>query len=293
MVDGMRSVIAMLLVFEFIVCGCATKPKPGPWIPMTLDFETTTEAGLQAELESIDGELRTTLHMAEKDAAAGVIDLKTRRIAMIYPDRIEYGASVPKVGILYAYFVLNPDVSKLNAQVRQELGEMAKASSNEMAAKYSQLLGLKTIQGILNRDGFYDEKHGGGIWVGKHYGITGERYGDPVGDNSHAITVRQMLRFWLMLDQDQLVSPAVSKTMKEIFATPSIPLDDIKFVKALKDRNVKILRKWGEWEKWQHDTVIIEGDDRKYILVGITNHANGDDYLIGLAQRIDDLMAAK
>lgn len=259
---------------------------------MALDFTTPTDAGLQTELELIDLELRTRLNMTDKHAAAGMIDLNTHRVAMIFPDRIEYGASVPKVGILYAYFVLHPDLAQLNSQTRKELGEMAKASSNEMAAKFSQQLGLKTIQEILNRDGFYDAAHGGGIWVGKHYGITGERYGDPVGDNSHAITVRQMLRFWLMLDQDQLVSKEVSQTMKQIFATPEIPHDDIKFVKALKDRNLTFLRKWGEWENWQHDTAIIEGPARKYILVGITNHARGDDYLIGLAQRIDDLFTA-
>lgn len=258
---------------------------------MTLDYESPLDAPLQAKLEAIDLELRTRLGLTEKDAAAGVIDLQTHRLAMIHPDRIEYGASVPKVGILYAYFVLHPDVAKLDQQTRQELGEMAKASSNEMAAQFSQQLGLKTIQEILNRDGFYNASHGGGIWVGKHYGVSGERYGDPVGDNSHAITVRQMLRFWLLLDQDQLVSTQVSKTMKEIFATPSIPHDDIKFVKALKDRNLTILRKWGEWENWQHDTAIIQGPGRRYILVGITNHPRGDDYLIGLAQRVDDLLA--
>ncbi len=284
---------ALLLFCGIAASGCTSEPKSEPRIAMTLDFATQTHAGLQAELESIDRDLRITLGMDDKDAAAGVIDLKSHRLAMIHPDRIEYGASVPKVGILYAYVALHPDVSKLDAQTRHELGDMAKASSNEMAAKYSQQLGLKTIQEILTRDGFYDAAHGGGIWVGKHYGIAGERYGDPVGNNSHAITVRQMLRFWLMLDQDELVSPAVSKAMKEIFATPSIPHDDIKFVKAFKDRNVTILRKWGEWEHWQHDTAIIEGEGRRYILIGITNHAKGDEYLMGLARRMDALLAAK
>lgn len=257
---------------------------------LQLDYTTAVHAELQSALERVDSSLRADVGMTERDAAAGLVDLRTGRIAMIHPDRIEYGASVPKVGILYAYFVLHPDVAQLDPQTRHELGEMAKASSNEMAAKYSQLIGLKSIQEILNRDGFYDASRGGGIWVGKHYGVTGERYGDPVGDNSHGITVRQMLRFWLLLDQDKLVSKDVSHTMKQIFATPTIPHDDIKFVKALNGRDVTILRKWGEWENWQHDTAIIEGEGRRYILVGITNHPKGDDYLIGLAQRVDDLM---
>lgn len=282
----MKSPLAILLPL-WLCIGCLAKSDDST---MHLNNDTTTDTRLQQELDAIDRSLRLQLQMDTTQAAAGVIDLQTGRIAMIHPDRIEYGASVPKVGILYAYFMLHPDVTQLDIQTRRELGEMAKASSNEMAAKYSQLLGLKAIQDILSRDGFYDPSYGGGIWVGKHYGITGERYGDPVGDNSHAITVRQMLRFWLLLEQDKLVSPAVSQTMKEIFATPSIPHDDIKFVKALKERRVTILRKWGEWENWQHDTAIIEGPSRKYILVGITNHPRGDDYLIGLAQQVDDLM---
>ena len=57
---------------------------------------------------------------------------------------------------------------------------MAKNSSNEMASKYSHELGLKNIQKVLTEKyGFYDAKHGGGIWVGKHYGKGTERVWQP------------------------------------------------------------------------------------------------------------------
>jgi len=55
---------------------------------------------------------------------------------------------------------------------------------------------LKQIQAVLNSSHFYDTNHGGGIWIGKHYGAGDERYGDPIGNNSHAATVRQLLRFF-------------------------------------------------------------------------------------------------
>src|SRR5437667_12843230 len=71
----------------------------------------------------------------------------------------------------------------------------------------------------------YDKDRGGGIWFGKHYGRGGERIGDPVGDNSHAANVRQLLRYFLLLEQGELISPAASKTMREIFASPDIPHD--------------------------------------------------------------------
>jgi beta-lactamase class A len=151
-------------------------------------------------------------------------------------------------------------------------------------------MGLREIQKVLNDYGFYDASRGGGIWVGKHYGPNSERIGDPVADHSHAATVRQLLRFYEMLVQGTLVSPAASKTMMEIFASPDIAHDDIKFVRGLAGRNVQILRKWGSWEDYLHDSAIVTGPGRRYIIVALTHHECGDDYLEELARGVDDLM---
>jgi hypothetical protein len=78
--------------------------------------------------------------------------------------------------------------------------------------------------------------------------------------------------------------------MRDIFASPEIPHDDIKFVKALKGRGVSLLRKSGSWEDWLHDTAIITGPGRHYILAALTRHPRGDDYLVALAEAVDDLM---
>jgi beta-lactamase class A len=200
---------------------------------------------------------------------------------------------VAKIGILLAYFQLRPNaVQTLDRQTRHELGLMVKASSNEMAAKFSRELGLREIQGVLNGHGFYDAARGGGLWVGKHYGPGSERFGDPVADHSHAATVRQMLRFFLRLEQRRLVSPDASAAMREIFLSPDIPHDRIKFVQALAEREVEIVRKWGSWENWQHDSAVITGPGRHYILVGLTRHPRGDEYLIELARAVDDWMLA-
>ena len=111
------------------------------------------------------------------------------------------------------------------------------------------------------------------------------------GDNSHAATVRQLLRFYLWLEQGKLVSPEASRTMREIFAAPELPHDNIKFAKGLAGRSVTILRKWGSWENWLHDSAIITGPNRHYILVGLTHHPRGDDYLEGLATAVDDALS--
>ena len=249
----------------------------------TLGYDTPVDPALQSGLEKLDAGLRARYGMTTAQSAGkhwGLLDLNTLRLAMIHPDREEYAASIPKIGILLAYFQLHPEAAtNLNPQTRHELGLMAKASNNEMAAKFSNELGLKPIQAVLDSYDFYNTNHGGGIWVGKHYGQGHERYGDPIGDNSHAATVRQLLRYFLMLEQGKLVSPAASKTMREIFASPDIPHDDIKFVKGLKGREVQIIRKWGSWEDWLHDSAVISGGGRHYILVALTKHPKGDDYL--------------
>ncbi|HEY0140672.1 MAG TPA: serine hydrolase [Thermoanaerobaculia bacterium] len=255
---------------------------------MTIDYETTPDGRLQSAVQALDAQLREKYGMTDEQTAVGVADLRRGRVAMIHPDRIEYAASVAKVGILFAHFALNG--TDADTTVRHELGMMAKASSNEMAAKYSRAMGLREIQAVLNANGFYDAARGGGIWVGKHYGPNSERIGDPVADHSHAVTVRQLLRFYLLLEQGKLVSPAASKAMREIFASPQIAHDDIKFVKGLAGRDVQIIRKWGSWQEWLHDSAVVTGAGRHYIVVGLTHHARGDEYLEELARGIDDLM---
>ena len=61
---------------------------------------------------------------------------------------------------------------------------MIKRSSNEMAAKYSQLVGLDNVRHLQRSPKYrlYDETSGGGLWSGKHYGIDEPRVGDPLGD---------------------------------------------------------------------------------------------------------------
>lgn len=266
------------------------EPKRG-FQDYQLEFGTPVDPALQTKLEKLDADLRDEFTMTTEQTAVGVLDLNTRRLALLRPDREEYAASVPKIGILLAYFQLHPEAAtNLTATTRHELGLMAKASSNEMAAKYSRELGLKQIQAVLASYQFYDPNHGGGIWVGKHYGKGDERLGSPVANNSHAATVRQVLRYFLMLEQGKLVSPAASQTMREIFASPDIPHDDIKFVKGLAGRDVVIIRKWGTWEDWRHDAAVVTGGGRHYILVALTKHPKGDEYLVALARSVDDLL---
>jgi hypothetical protein len=53
---------------------------------------------------------------------------------------------------------------------------------------------------------------------------------------------------------------------------------------------VQLLRKWGSWEDWLHDSAIITGPGRHYILVALTHHPKGDDYQVDLARAVDDVI---
>jgi beta-lactamase class A len=262
---------------------------------IVLNYDTPVDPALQAKVEALDARLRDRYAMTTEQTAIGVIDLNTARLALLRPDREEYAASLAKIGILLAYFDAHPEAAEhIDPAIERELGQMAKISSNEMAAKYSHELGLKNIQKVLSdKYEMYDAKRGGGIWVGKHYGKGTERYGSPVGDNSHAATVRQVMRFFVMLEQGELVSPAASKEMRKIFESPALKHDDIKYVKGLAGRDVQIIRKWGTWEDWRHDAAVVSGGGRHYVIVALTRHPRGDDYLEALAPLVDDLMTRR
>ena len=284
----------LILAGAHLLAGCkeVVSPQARGFDAMVLDHDTPPDARLQENLERIDAAIRARHGLGTEHAAVGLADLRRPRIAMIHPDRITYAASVAKIGILLAYFQLRAAAATaLDPQTRHELGQMVKASSNELAAKFSRALGLLQIQEVLNSYGFYSAKHGGGLWVGRHYGGSHERHGDPLADHSHAATVRQVMRFFLLLEQGKLVSPDASRLMREIFLSPSVPHDPIKFVKGLEGREgVEIRRKWGTWENWRHDSAVITGRGRHYLLVALTEHPRGDDYLVELAQGVDDLM---
>lgn len=267
-------------------------PTTAPTAPATITSATPSDAALESTLTALDAAARRPFDMTIDHTAVGLVDLNTGRVAMLRPDREEYAASVPKVGILLAWFALHPDATP-DEPTRRELGLMAKQSNNEIAAKFSRELGLKAIQQVLNDAGFYDAARGGGLWVGKHYGKGDERYGSPVGNNSHAATVRMLLRYFVMLEQDQLVSPRASQLMREIFRSPDLAPSDLFFAKALKDRpRVELYRKWGKWQDWNHDAAVITGPGRHYVLVALTRHAKGGEYLEALARGVDEAMSA-
>lgn len=279
--------------FASSVASAAAPPLPPASVALVIDAATRADPALQAVLEGIDGGLRARLGMPADSVAVGLLDLRTARVAWRRPDAIEYAASVPKVGILLAWFAAHADEpAAADPATRRALGEMIKRSDNEAATRFSRELGIARVQASLDAHGFYDAARGGGIWFGKHYGRDSERVRDPVGGHTHAATVRQLLRFYLLLEQDRLLSAAASAAMREVFRSPEIPQVEDRFVKGLAGREREIRRKSGWWEEWSHDTAVVSGGGRHYILVALTRHPRGTAYLEGLASAVDDALGA-
>jgi len=61
-------------------------------------------------------------------------------------------------------------------------------------------------------------------------------------------------------------------------------------VKGLAGRDLRIIRKWGSWQDWFHDSTVVTGPGRHYVLVVLTHHPRGDEYLVELAAEVDDCL---
>ncbi len=280
-----------------LLSGCASRGgdvvrDPAIATRAVLTPETRPDPDLQRAVEAADARIRDELGLADDRRAFGVLDLVDARAALIRPDAQFYGASVPKIAIALGYFERFPEAAvDLDPAVRRELELVIKRSDNDLAARYSQLVGLDFLQEMLTGQKYrlYDAGHGGGIWCGKHYGLDTPRTGDPLDDHSHAVTVRQCLRYYLMLERGDF-GPQASARLREIFRAPELEFHDSNFVTGLTGRDVTMVRKSGLWEDWRLDTARVRHGERVYLLAGATHHPEGGTYLARMAAAVDEIL---
>jgi hypothetical protein len=85
------SITAFALLGSLLVVHCiAAEPMKSTFAGLALDYTTPLDPVLQAKLETIDAGLRGRHGMSSDQTAAGVLDLRTQRLAMVRPDRIDY-----------------------------------------------------------------------------------------------------------------------------------------------------------------------------------------------------------
>ena len=117
---------------------------------------------------------------------------------------------------------------------------------------------------------------GGGLWVGKLYGGSGERNPDPLKGLSHAATSDKVAKFYYLLSQGKLISPARSRQMMAFMEGPELYH---KFVNSLKRiaPDATVFRKSGTWGNFHSDSVLVmDGGKRHYILVALVDDPHGE-----------------
>jgi beta-lactamase class A len=254
---------------------------PGQWRPL----RHSEDKPLLERLKVLIGQKKEWLALIkDKKMAMGLVDLTspgTPRFASINGQEMMYAASLPKIAILLAVFQSFHDGTvKESPELIATLTRMIRVSNNSCATEMIDLVGYKKIEKVLRDPKYelFDEKRGGGLWVGKRFAKKGNRYPDPLKGLSHAATVNQVCRFYYLLATGKLIDARRSRQMLDILSKPAI---HHKFVKALETRapHAQLFRKSGSWRTWHSDSVLVWGPQRRYILVGLLEAEKGGSIL--------------
>lgn len=230
-----------------------------------------------------------------KKMAVGLVDLRDLRnirFASTNGREMMYAASLPKIAILLAAMdALEKHEVPETQKVRQDMHMMIAKSDNQAATRMIDLVGFEKIEEVLTNPNYslYDEDKGGGLWVGKRYASQGRRYPDPMKGLSHAATVDQVCKFYYMLAFGKLVSFDRSRQMLQMMCSPKL---HHKFVNTLEKttKGANIYRKSGTWQNFHADSALVWGPRRRYILVSLVEHDEGEDILRHLVNSADEVL---
>ena len=172
------------------------------------------------------------------------------------------------------------------------MSQMIRVSSNVAATAIIDRLGYQYIASTLTDPNvrLFDPMQGGGLWVGKRYGQSSERYPDPIKGISHAATANQVCRFYYLLATGKLINARRSAQMLDVLVDPGL---HHKFVNSLERRapDARLYRKSGTWGAYHADSVLVWGPTwRHYILVGLVEDENGERILRNLVPAVEDVL---
>ncbi len=250
---------------------------------------------MQSALEKAVREAGWQKWVDKKVFAVSLVDL-TRRGQIFYAgindDVMLYAASLPKIAILLAV-VEEADAGRLEwtHEFDVRLQSMIVESSNPDASWGTDLVGLLAIERVMRdpRYCLYDDTYGG-LWVGRAYRSGGASNRDPKFNISHGATARQVARFYTLLDAGKLVSRHWSFRMLGLMSPPK---HFHKFVGGLTERPgvVFLARKSGTWRNFHADSVLVQHNDLRFVLVGLSEVRDGEQIMRRLAQLADDIVA--
>ena len=124
--------------------------------------------------------------LADKKLAIGLVDLSDPehvKFARINGAHMMYAASLPKIAVLLASMdAIDKGELKETAEVKKDLLLMISKSNNAASTRMIDRLGYEKIEAVMTdpKYEFYDEEHGGGLWVGKRYGGGGATNREPL-----------------------------------------------------------------------------------------------------------------
>jgi beta-lactamase class A len=262
------------------------------WVPLYDRVDAAFQATLETRLNE-NPQWRKLIR--SKKMAVCVVDMSNEpaRFARVNGNQMMYAASLPKIAILVAAYVSFEDGSLAESpEVRQDLVDMIRVSSNTAATRMIDLIGMQKIQAVMRdpRYGFYDESRGGGLWVGKRYAKAGPRKGDPMYGISHGATATQVCRVFYQLAKGHLIN---AKRSAEMLADLSDPRLHHKFVSQVEERapKAKLFRKSGTWRQWHSDAILVQGIRwRDYILVALVESEDGEAILRTVLPAVEELM---
>jgi len=265
------------------------------WKPLYKHADPDLQARLEARLNRNPEWAKL---ISSKKMAIGLVDLgrEKPRFARVNGNQMMYAASLPKIAILLGAYASFEDGSLAEtAAIHQDLGNMIRVSSNSAASRLIEQVGMQKIQSVLKdpQYGFYDERHGGGLWVGKLYAKGGPRVGDPINNISHGASATQVCRFFYLLSSGRLINPQRSGQMLADLSDPKL---HHKFVSQVDRRapGARIFRKSGTWRQWHSDAIMVRGTQwRDYILVGLIESEHGETILRLVLPAVEELIVPR
>ena len=280
--------LALLLIPALIRPGAVDPPPIETQLPRV-------DLGLQQSLENVLSRLRLDGALRNHRLAVSLVDvtdLDDPRYSGVNDREMMYAASLPKIAILLAGFEkIAAGRMRYTQRVKEMFTRMVRFSSNGDASQAVQKVGFDYIAKVMTSPKYrlYDREDGGGLWIGKAYGGPNDYWRrDPLHNISHGATSYQVARYFLMLEQGQLVNPRYSAEMKEILSHPGI---HHKFVKGLEGRpNHLVYRKSGSWRNWHADAALVEAGRKKYIAVALMEDPRGGEALVQLIRALDDVI---
>ncbi|MCB0822341.1 MAG: serine hydrolase [Bacteroidales bacterium] len=283
--------ILFVITGTFTACSQETNEKPANYDTLPLRIPDEQIMPLRELVDkSLEEKLLLQLNknrqykklIEQKKMAVGLVDLRDPlnvKYARVNGNVMMYAASLPKIAVLLAAEQAIEDGElEETEEIKNDMRIMISRSDNAAATRMIDRLGFKKINQVLTDPKYdlYDEKYGGGLWVGKRYAKYGDRYPEPMKGISHAATVSQVCRYYYLLAFGKLVSFDRSKEMLDMMENPDL---HHKFVNTL-DRvapKARLFRKSGTWKNFHTDSALVWGPEwRRYIIVALIEDPNGE-----------------